>query len=182
MFEAIAASENNGRLTPSSSADSVLPDGWSKSIEEVVADAERRLMHAEAKQDHLIEQIKELQNAPASVSSTYKFPLSFTHKLIQVASSSTELERLKGELQRTKGQCELVKKLLTDATAENEIMYETFTEELDAMFADVNLREDEALVAMAEDLRKAKIARNDAVKENAQLKRKLAEMEVEKQQ
>ncbi|KAG9122598.1 hypothetical protein FRC07_000961, partial [Ceratobasidium sp. 392] len=164
MFEAIAASESNGRMTPSLSNESMLPDGWSRTIEEVVADAERHLMHAEAKQDQLIEQIKELQNAPTSV-----------------ASSSTEVERLKGELQRAKGQCELVKKLLTDATAENEIMYETFTEELDAMFADVNLREDQALVAMAEDLRKAKIARNDATKENAQLKRKLAEMEVEKQ-
>ncbi|KAG8711425.1 hypothetical protein FRC08_015914, partial [Ceratobasidium sp. 394] len=144
MFEAIA-SESSGRMTPSLSSDPMLPDGWSKTIEEVVAEAERHLMHAEAKQDQLIEQIKELQNAPATV-----------------ASSSTELERLKGELQRTKGQCELVKKLLKDATAENEIMYETFTEELDAMFADVNLREDQALVAMAEDLRKAKIARNDA--------------------
>ncbi|KAG8745765.1 hypothetical protein FRC10_007026 [Ceratobasidium sp. 414] len=164
MFEAIAASESSGRMTPSLSSESMLPDGWSRTIEEVVADAERHLMHAEAKQDQLIEQIKELQNAPATV-----------------ASSSTELERLKGELQRTKGQCELVKKLLMDATAENEIMYETFTEELGAMFADVNLREDQALVAMAEDLRKAKIARNDAVKESAQLKRKLAEMEVEKQ-
>ncbi|KAG8700981.1 hypothetical protein FRC09_005628, partial [Ceratobasidium sp. 395] len=164
MFEAIATSESSGRMTPSWSNEHMLPDGWSKSIEEVVADAERHLMHAEAKQDQLIEQIKELQNAPSNV-----------------ASSSTELERLKGELQRAKGQCELVKKLLTDATAENEIMYETFTEELDAMFADVNLREDQALVAMAEDLRKAKIARNDATKENAQLKRKLAEMEVEKQ-
>jgi hypothetical protein len=34
------------------------------------------------------------------------------------------MERLKGELQRAKGQCELVKKLLADATAEKEIMYE----------------------------------------------------------
>ncbi|QRV87492.1 Formin-like protein 14 [Ceratobasidium sp. AG-Ba] len=165
MFEAMATSEASNKLTPTSSSDSVLSDGWSKTLEEVVAEAERHLMHAEAKQDHLIEQIKELQNAPTSI-----------------ASSSTELEKLKGELQRARGQCELVKKLLSDATAENDIVYETFTEELDAMFADVNLREDQALVAMAEDLRKAKIARNDAVKENALLKRKLAEMEFEKQQ
>lgn len=34
------------------------------------------------------------------------------------------MDKLKGELQRAKGQCELVKKLLADATAEKEIMYE----------------------------------------------------------
>lgn len=70
------------------------------------------------------------------------------------------------------------------------------------MFADNSLREDQALVAMGEDLRKTKSARNDLAKENAcvpgcslplnvpsliylfsrQLKRKLAEMEFEKQQ
>jgi ribosomal silencing factor RsfS len=108
------------------------------------------------------------------------------------------VERLKGEVQRAKGQCELVKKLLADATAEKEIMYEvsaysacvdhvliccqTFNEELDAMYADSSLRDDEALVAMADDLRKSKAARNDLAKENLQLKRKLAEMEFEKQQ
>ena len=35
------------------------------------------------------------------------------------------------------------------------------------MFADNSLREDQALVAMGEDLRKTKSARNDLAKENA---------------
>ncbi|KAN0133089.1 hypothetical protein V8E53_009119, partial [Lactarius tabidus] len=38
----------------------------------------------------------------------------------------TTLSRV--ELQSTKRQCELVKSLLADATAENEIMYEAFNE------------------------------------------------------
>ncbi|CAE7058756.1 unnamed protein product [Rhizoctonia solani] len=159
MFEAIA--ENSAKS--SAGADATLPEGWSKNIEGVISEAERYLIHAEAKHERLIEQIQELQSAPAA------------------ETSSTEVERLKGEVQRAKGQCELVKKLLADATAEKEIMYETFNEELDAMYADSSLRDDEALVAMTDDLRKSKAARNDLAKENAQLKRKLAEMELEKQ-
>jgi hypothetical protein len=37
---------------------------------------------------------------------------------------STDLEKARVELQNTKRQCELVKSLLADATAEKEIMYE----------------------------------------------------------
>ncbi|KAG8691085.1 hypothetical protein FRC11_006908 [Ceratobasidium sp. 423] len=163
MFEAIA--ENSSSKLSASTSDSALSEAWSKSVESDIAEAERHLIHAEAKHDRLIEQVLELQNAPPTT-----------------ATSSTEIERLKGEVQRAKAQCELVKKLLADATAEKEIMYETFNEELDAMYADSSLRDDEALVAMADDLRKSKAARNDLSKENAQLKRKLAEMEFEKQQ
>ncbi|KEP51744.1 RhoGEF gef2 protein [Rhizoctonia solani 123E] len=162
MFEAIA--ENSTSKLSAGTSDSALSEAWCKSIEGVIIEAERHLIHAEAKHDRLIEQIQELQSAPPTA-----------------ATSSTEVERLKGEVQRAKGQCELVKKLLADATAEKEIMYETFNEELDAMYADSSLRDDEALVAMADDLRKSKAARNDLAKENAQLKRKLAEMELEKQ-
>ena len=36
----------------------------------------------------------------------------------------SELTRITNELQHTKRQCDLVKKLLSDATAENEIMYD----------------------------------------------------------
>ncbi|CEL59835.1 Rho guanine nucleotide exchange factor gef2 OS=Schizosaccharomyces pombe (strain 972 / ATCC 24843) GN=gef2 PE=1 SV=1 [Rhizoctonia solani AG-1 IB] len=166
MFEAIADNTPSSKLSASTS-DSALSEMWSKSIESiegVITEVERHLIHAEAKHDRLIEQIQELQNAPPTT-----------------PTSSTDVERLKGEVQRAKGQCELVKKLLADATAEKEIMYETFNEELDAMYADSSLRDDEALVAMADDLRKSKAARNDLAKENLQLKRKLAEMEFEKQ-
>jgi hypothetical protein len=44
---------------------------------------------------------------------------------------------------------------------------QAFNEELDAMYNDVNLPEDEALVAMSNDLRQAKAARNALRKESA---------------
>lgn len=97
------------------------------------------------------------------------------------------LEKTRGELRSTQRQCELVKNLLADATAENEIMYEVricfrscqregadivlprdqaFNEELDGMFNDANLPEDEAWTAMTHDLRDTKEARNNLSREN----------------
>lgn len=87
------------------------------------------------------------------------------------------------ELQNTKRQCELVKSLLADATAEKEIMYEVsarqlrrytygliiqaFNEELDAMYDDANLPHDEAWESMTKDLRQTKESRNAMGKENS---------------
>ncbi|KIO30176.1 hypothetical protein M407DRAFT_20644, partial [Tulasnella calospora MUT 4182] len=87
--------------------------------------------------------------------------------------------RLEGEVGRAKRQCDLVKKLLADATTENEIMYEAFNEELDGMYNDASLPDDEAWVAMANDLQKAKEARNEFSRENSALKRRLEEVELQ---
>ncbi|KAF8622083.1 hypothetical protein AX15_007227 [Amanita polypyramis BW_CC] len=91
-----------------------------------------------------------------------------------------DLERTKLELQNLRRQCELTKHLLADATAEKEIMYEAFNEELDGMYNDVNLPDDEAWVAITADLRQTKEARNALSKENSQLKRHIAEIELER--
>jgi chromosome segregation ATPase len=93
-----------------------------------------------------------------------------------------ELERARLELQASRRQCELVKSLLADATAEKEIMYEAFNEELDGMYNDANLPDDEAWNALSHDLRQAKEAKNNLSRENSQLKRKLAEVELEKEE
>ncbi|KAJ7507977.1 hypothetical protein B0H11DRAFT_1969560 [Mycena galericulata] len=95
---------------------------------------------------------------------------------------STELEKTRLELQNARRQCELVKSLLADATAEKEIMYEAFNEELDSMYNDANLPDDEAWVSMSTDLRKTKEARNALTKENSQLKRRLAETEMQQEE
>ncbi|KAI9466944.1 hypothetical protein BJY52DRAFT_1347724 [Lactarius psammicola] len=92
------------------------------------------------------------------------------------------LEKSRVELQSTKRQCELVKSLLADATAENEIMYEAFNEELDGMFNDVRLPETDAWAAMTRDLRQCKEGRNALTKENSQLKRRLTELESEREE
>ncbi|KAJ7765035.1 hypothetical protein DFH07DRAFT_811208 [Mycena maculata] len=95
---------------------------------------------------------------------------------------SMEFEKTRLELQNARRQCELVKSLLADATAEKEIMYEAFNEELDSMYNDANLPDDEAWVSMSTDLRKTKEARNVLTKENSQLKRRLAETEMQQEE
>ncbi|KAF7355459.1 DH domain-containing protein [Mycena sanguinolenta] len=95
---------------------------------------------------------------------------------------SAELEKTRLELQNARRQCELVKSLLADATAEKEIMYEAFNEELDGMYNDANLPDDEAWVSMSTDLQKTKEARNALTKENSQLKRRLAETELQQEE
>ncbi|EIW82335.1 hypothetical protein CONPUDRAFT_164953 [Coniophora puteana RWD-64-598 SS2] len=93
-----------------------------------------------------------------------------------------EMDKIRMELQNTKRQCELMKSLLADATAEKEIMYEAFNEELDAMFTDVNLPHEEAWEALTMDLRRAKESRNALSRENSDLKRRLAEVEADKEE
>ncbi|KAG2349061.1 hypothetical protein BDR05DRAFT_956431 [Suillus weaverae] len=106
--------------------------------------------------------------------------------LTQVVSDFKEklfdLEKTRVELQNTKRQCELVKRLLADATAEKEIMYEAFNEELDAMYNDAHLPDNEAWTNMTADLRESKESQNALRKENSQLKRTLAEVESEKEE
>jgi protein ECT2 len=60
----------------------------------------------------------------------------------------------------------VLKSLLSDATNENEILFESFNEELDMMFNDAQLPEDEAWKAMTDDLRRTKADRNQLKKEN----------------
>ncbi|KAJ3859197.1 hypothetical protein EV359DRAFT_51220 [Lentinula novae-zelandiae] len=95
---------------------------------------------------------------------------------------TNDLERSKVELQNSRRQCEVVKSLLEESTKEKEIMYEAFNEELDAMYNDVNLPEDEAWRAMTEDLRVTKEARNQLTQENCDLKQRLAEAELRQEE
>lgn len=56
---------------------------------------------------------------------------------------------------------------------------QAFNEELDKMYEDIQLPEDQAWAAMTDDLRKAKETRNLFAKENQQLKRKLQVLDQE---
>jgi len=93
-----------------------------------------------------------------------------------------EHERVKIELQSIRRQCEVVKNLLADVTAEKEIMYEAFNEELDSMYNDAQLPDEEAWTALTTDLQQAKQARNNLSKENTQLKLQLYESERQKEE
>ncbi|KAF8557012.1 hypothetical protein OG21DRAFT_1596146 [Imleria badia] len=106
----------------------------------------------------------------------------FEQFMLEIKEKAADLDRSRVELQNTKRQCELVKSLLADATAEKEIMYEAFNEELDAMYNDANLPHDEAWESMSKDLCQTKESRNALSKENSELKRKIAEMESEREE
>ncbi|KAJ7498756.1 RhoGEF domain-containing protein [Mycena latifolia] len=133
-----------------------------RSLSTLVAEADAGLVRASSNQEALENGIQQLTE--------------------DLNDRSTELEKTRLELQNARRQCELVKSLLADATAEKEIMYEAFNEELDSMYNDANLPEDEAFVSMSTDLRKTKEARNALTKENSQLKRRLAETEMKQEE
>jgi hypothetical protein len=52
-------------------------------------------------------------------------------------------------------------------TCSSVIAFQAFNEELDGMYNDINLPDDEAWVVMSEDLRATKEARNALSKENS---------------
>ncbi|KAG5653030.1 hypothetical protein H0H81_002652 [Sphagnurus paluster] len=131
-----------------------------RGIEVLACDADRDLARAVSSQDALQLDLKQMA--------------------VELKEKSNELEKTRLELQHAKRQTELVKSLLADATAEKEIMYEAFNEELDGMYNDINLPDDEAWVAMSEDLRQTKESRNALTKENSQLKLRLAEAEMQR--
>ncbi|KAG6854872.1 hypothetical protein C0991_012062 [Blastosporella zonata] len=143
-----------GTPSISSSADSTL------AMEALVAEVDRNLARAISNQDVLQLDLKYIS--------------------ADLKEKSSELEKSRLELQNSRRQTELVKSLLADATAEKDIMYEAFNEELDGMYNDLNLPDDEAWVAMSKDLKQTKEARNDLTKENSQLKLKLAEAEMQR--
>ncbi|KAA1466780.1 hypothetical protein DENSPDRAFT_767026 [Dentipellis sp. KUC8613] len=99
-----------------------------------------------------------------------------------LAEKAALLEKARAELQNARRQCDLVKDLLADTTAEKEIMYEAFNEELDKMYTEAQLPDEEAWTAMTRDLRQAKADRNAYRQENSHLKRRLAQTEMEKEE
>ncbi|KAL0573970.1 hypothetical protein V5O48_007985 [Marasmius crinis-equi] len=97
----------------------------------------------------------------------------------QLKERTTDLEKKNVELQNARRQLEVMKSLLDETTKEKEIMYEAFNEELDGMYNDANLPDDEAWVALTDDLRDTKASRNHLSKENSELRRRLAELELQ---
>jgi len=149
--------------SPASRTTEVFPaDGIARTLQDVVSQADQNLTRAASNQEMIHDDLKLLVS-------------DFKEK-------SLDLEKTRVELQNTKRQCELVKSLLADATAEKEIMYEAFNEELDGMYNDANLPQDEAWTSMTQDLRKTKEARNALTRENSQLKRRIVEVESQQEE
>lgn len=98
-----------------------------------------------------------------------------------LGDKTEDLDRSKNELANAKLQITLVKQLYDDCTAEKDALYELFNEELDGMFNEASLPEDEAWTALTRDLTESKKARNEAERLNTQLRRELAEAEIQNQ-
>ncbi|KAF8524603.1 hypothetical protein BU17DRAFT_84640 [Hysterangium stoloniferum] len=135
---------------------------WTETVDTLVGQSERELKRAAANQELLLNDLKFL--------------------VAEHKEKASEIMAIKAELQNSKRQCELVRKLFDDAAVENDILHKAFNEELDGMFNDANMPESDAWSAMTKDLRETKAARNDLKRENATLKRKLAEVELQKEQ
>ncbi|KXN89579.1 Rho guanine nucleotide exchange factor gef2 [Leucoagaricus sp. SymC.cos] len=137
-------------------------DEFSRRLDDLISDVDKNLVQALSHQEALQNELKTLNSE-------------FREKAI-------ELEHAKLDLQNSKRQCKLVRSLLDDATAEKEIMYEAFNEELDGMYNDASLPDDEAWRAMAKDLQETKEARNNFSRENSQMKRQIAELESQQEE
>ncbi|KAG6880357.1 hypothetical protein C0992_007768 [Termitomyces sp. T32_za158] len=145
--------------THTSSTSTIIPDTV-RSVETLASEADKTLSRAVTSQDALQLNIRQM--------------------CAEFKEKSGELDKAKLELQNARRQTELVKSLLADATVEKDIMYEAFNEELDGMYNDLNLPDDEAWIAMSQDLKQTKEGRNSMMKENSQLKLKLAEAEMQR--
>ncbi|KAG5716704.1 Rho guanine nucleotide exchange factor gef2 [Termitomyces sp. T112] len=148
--------------TPSSDASTTLAADSARNVETLASEADRSLARAVSNQDVLQLDLKQMSS--------------------ELKEKSGELDKVKLELQNAKRQTEVVKSLLADVTAEKDIMYEAFNEELDGMYNDLNLPDDESWVAMSKDLKQTKESRNSLMKENSQLKLKLAEAEMQREE
>ncbi|CAL1700184.1 unnamed protein product [Somion occarium] len=169
-------SKRNGETTPRSRPFSMISEGSlpklseatrsddiGRNIEELASHADQELSRAVKDQEHVHTELRQLTD--------------------HLKETSADLERTRLELEGAKRQCEVVKSLLADATDEKEILYTAFNEELDGMYETANnLPPDDAWVVMTKDLRETKEARNTLAKENSQLKRRLAELELQNEE
>ncbi|OWZ53685.1 hypothetical protein C368_04069 [Cryptococcus neoformans 125.91] len=95
---------------------------------------------------------------------------------------SQEINMLKGQLGRSREHHELLQRQLGDAQIELDVVYEAFNTELDGMFNDAQLPEDEAFQALRNDLQVTKANRNVLQLENQKLKRELEEANLKRDQ
>ncbi|KAI0082531.1 hypothetical protein K474DRAFT_1655326 [Panus rudis PR-1116 ss-1] len=169
-------SKRNGETTPRTRPLSMVSDGSLSRISDL------------ARNDECIRTIEELasqaeQDLSNSLRGHEQVQFGLRQLTEHLQESASELEKTRLELEGAKRQCEVVKSLLTDVTDEKEILYTAFNEELDGMYeAANNLPPDDAWAVMTKDLRETKEARNTLARENSQLKRKLAELELQNEE
>lgn len=96
-------------------------DEYGRKMAELVEDAESHLKHALENHEQLQTVLGALGLEQVCHHSSLIVSWRLKHSVFQAPD---EVSRLQGEVVRAKRQCDLVKKLLADASAENEIMYD----------------------------------------------------------
>ncbi|KAH9899528.1 hypothetical protein C8Q73DRAFT_680169 [Cubamyces lactineus] len=158
----VESSSSSSSLFSTNSGNSPLAKDAARKIEDFVAEAEDRLARAVQNQEEVTSGMKDI--------------------IAQLQEKTSQLTSAKVELQSSQRQREVMKSLLDGSSAEVEVLYESFNEELDNMYNDAGLPEDEAWAAMTRDLKATKRAEKAAQYENYQLKRRIAELEMQQDQ
>ncbi|KAI0797051.1 hypothetical protein C8Q75DRAFT_223510 [Abortiporus biennis] len=153
-------SVSRGSESPSSSNTKI--EDSARSIEDLASQVDNDLSKALETQEFVHSELKNLD--------------------AQLQDQAAELERTKVELHSAQLATDAAKTLLVDAIAEKEILFEAFNEELGNMFDDASLGGSQAWHAMVKDIERTKKDRNKLWEENTNLKRRLQEVEIQKEQ
>lgn len=179
----VESSSSSASLFSANSGNSPLATDAARKIEDYVVEAEDRLARAAQNHEEVTSGMKDILAQLQEVSSTRRVPPIPEPKLMSDAlQKSSQLTSAKAELQSSQRQREVMKSLLDRSSAEVEVLYEvsparaprslpadgeqSFNEELDNMFNDAGLPEDEAWTAMTRDLKAAKRAEKAVQHEN----------------
>ncbi|KAI0371548.1 hypothetical protein BV20DRAFT_993203 [Pilatotrama ljubarskyi] len=161
-FSVVESSSSSASLYAAGVSNSPKTQDMARTIEDLALEADGKLTHALRNQEHITSGMKDLA--------------------AQLQEKSSQLRFTKAELQSMQIQRDLVKDLLDGKDKEVTVLYESFNEELDGMYNDAALPEDEAWAAMTRDLKAAKQSEKAAQYENYQLKRRIAELEMQQEQ
>ncbi|CDO69915.1 hypothetical protein BN946_scf184568.g1 [Trametes cinnabarina] len=168
-----------------------------RKIEEEVREAEENLVRALQNQEQVSAGMKTLLAQLQEVETRRHLSSRATMLTGGTSQKTSQLTAVKAELQSSQRQREVVKDLLDDKHIEVEVLYEvsparapeslradgdqSFNEELESMYNDAGLPEDEAWAAMTRDLKAAKRSEKAAHHENYQLKRRIEELEMQQE-
>ncbi|KAI0722338.1 hypothetical protein C8T65DRAFT_600229 [Cerioporus squamosus] len=159
MFE---SSSSSSSLLSNGSSRSSQTDDLARTVEGLAEDADQLLDQALRTQDNVVADIK---------------------LLTQLLKQRTE-ELVKANLgvQNWKRQYEAVSELRNNSQQEVDELYQYFNEELDSMFDDANLPDDDAWAAMTKRMTQAQQSKAKVEHENMKLKTRIAELEIQQEQ
>ena len=101
-------------------------DGVARTLQDIVSETDQHLTRAATNHETMRDDLKLLASDFKEVGRS-NFPLRSVLISLHALQKPSDLEKTRVELQNSRRQCELVKSLLADATAEKEIMYEVWT-------------------------------------------------------